>query len=159
MCRKQAWIDIMETQEPNNQGARQLRLQRLHNELVQFIIHEGRFVSERTSIFLLFNSIFFTGFLLLRAQINVTGWALTAGVLISIFGILISVIQIFLIGRNIAAANFWRSTIRLIEEDNDFWWPRRTGQDRDLDFFSARSLVPCKAKVLVRVGCHFAWGE
>lgn len=121
-------------------SARNRRLQHLHGIMVELVMHEGRFVSERTNLFLLFNSILFAGFLILRTQAQTETWlTLAAGTLVPILGIGFSFVQKRLIGSNIAAANFWRSTAGLIQEDEDFWWPRKTIHDCDLDFFHART--------------------
>ena len=119
---------------------RSQRLQHLHDNLVQLVIHEGRFVSERTNIFLLFNSLFFAGFVVLRVQpLAETGWTLAATVLVPALGLMIGGLQILLISKNVVAANFWRNTAKLIQEDGDFWWPGRKDGDDDLGFFIARS--------------------
>ena len=118
---------------------RQQRLEHLHNMLVQLIMHEGRFISERTNNFLLYNSFFFAGFIILMTQVqDPTAWSLAISALISFIGILFSGLHILVIGQNISSANFWRSTVGIIEEDSDFWWPQKTDGDTDLDFFHAR---------------------
>lgn len=129
-----------EMTENERRQRRQQRLQHLHGMLVQLVMHEGRFVSERTNNFLLYNSIFFGGFLLLRTQLQQqTGWSMAAGIAISSVGIIFSFLFFIIIGRTIASANFWRSTAGLIQQDPDFWFPGETIQDADLDFFSARN--------------------
>ena len=54
----------MNEEEHPNLSRRHDDLWRLYEILVQLVMHEGRFISERTNNFLLFNSILFTGFLL-----------------------------------------------------------------------------------------------
>jgi hypothetical protein len=48
--------------EHDDRLKRHERLRYLHEILVQLVMHEGRFISERANIFLLFNSILFTVF-------------------------------------------------------------------------------------------------
>ena len=96
-------------------------------------------MSDRSNLFLLIHSIFFAGFILLRTQTTIeTGFTLAAGIVVSVFGISFSLAQVFIIGSNVEAANFWRSTAGLIQSDDDFWWPTRTKSDIDLDFFHSR---------------------
>jgi len=112
---------------------------RMYAILAQLVMHEGRFISERTNNFLLFNSILFGGFLLLATRANTfTVWASILSIALPVAGIVISFFHFVIIYRNVDAANFWRSTIRLIEEDPDFW-EVKAEKDTDLDLFSARS--------------------
>jgi len=115
------------------------RLKNLYTTLVQLIIHEGRFVSERTSNFLLFNSILFASFILISTQIKeVDILILSLKLLLSVVGFIICIFQYSIINSTIDAANFWRSSIRLIEEDPDYWYPNKEDGDKDLDIFKAR---------------------
>lgn len=123
----------------NSAEARSDRLHHLHNNVVQLAIHEARSLSERTNILLLLNSIFFTGFLLVRTMTeNETVWTILVSLLVPILGIAINILTIFVIGRTIAAGDFWRTTAGLIEADDGFWWPKKVEADTDLDFFLAR---------------------
>jgi hypothetical protein len=123
-------------------GVRHKRLQDLYGILVQLVMHEGRFVSERTNSFLLFNSFFFAGFtalLSLPAGNNKTGIFYLELALPAV-GLIMSVLHSIIITRNMDAADFWRSSIGLIEDDSDFWYPQpKTKKDMDLDIFTARS--------------------
>jgi hypothetical protein len=115
------------------------RLQYLYGILVQLVMHEGRFVSERTNNFLLFNSILFTGFLFLSSQVgNINAWIIAFKVVLPAVGLVMSVLHSISIARTIDAADFWRSSIGLIEEDSDFWYPAKVKKDTDLDIFRAR---------------------
>src|SRR2546422_8732610 len=95
------------------------RLRYLHQSLVSLLLREGSFVSERTSIFLIFNSIFFAGFLLLRTHAIQAPWNVLANSLISVVGIVFAILQSLVISQTKNAAKFWRATILLIEQDAD----------------------------------------
>ena len=123
--------------KPDKQLKRHERLQHLYDILVQLVMHEGRFISERTNNFLLFNSILFTGFILLLTPIeNTDSWISTIKILLPAAGLVISVLHSVSIARTINAADFWRSSIGLIEKDADFWYPGKTKKDIDMDIFS-----------------------
>lgn len=125
--------------KPDKQLKRHDRLQHLYKILVQLVMHEGRFISERTNNFLLFNSILFTGFILLLTPIeNTNSWISAIKVLLPAVGLVISILHSVSIARTIDAADFWRSSIGLIEKDTDFWYPAKTEKDADLDIFWAR---------------------
>ena len=129
----------MNESEEHKPIKRHKHLQHLHGILVQLVMHEGRFISERTSNFLLFNSILFAGFLLLSTQVgNIGIWAIALKVALPAVGLIMSVLHSISIARTIDAADFWRSSIGLIEEDSDFWYPTKLGRDADLDIFRAR---------------------
>lgn len=126
--------------ETDNQKERHKRLKDLYNNLVQLVMHEGRFISERTNNFLLFNSILFASFILISTQtqkvdISIIGFKL----ILSIVGLVITIFQYFIINRTLDASNFWRSSIGLIEEDTDYWYPKKEKNDKDLDIFKARN--------------------
>jgi hypothetical protein len=102
-------------------------------------MYEGKFVSERTNNFLIFNSILFTSFLLLSTQVgNVNLWVIILKVVLPIIGFLMVLLHFINITRTIDAADFWRSSIGLVEEDPDFWYPAKVERDTDLDIFRAR---------------------
>ena len=125
--------------EYNHQSKRYERLWHLYGILVQLVMHEGRFVSERTNNFLLFTSILFAGFLLLSTQVgNISIWIIALKVALPIVGLVMSVLHSVSIARTIDAADFWRSSIGLIEEDPNFWYPAKAERDNDLDIFRAR---------------------
>ncbi|WP_440953650.1 hypothetical protein [Methanococcoides sp. FTZ1] len=114
-------------------------LMHIYEILTQLVMHEGRFISERTNNFLLFNSIFFTGFLVLANQISETNICfIILKIAIPIVGLMMSVLHSVTISNTINAANFWRSSIGLIEDDDDYWYPSKIEQDTDLDIFKAR---------------------
>jgi hypothetical protein len=50
----------------------------------------------------------------------------------------LSVVQPFIVARTLDALNFWRSTLGLIEDDPDFWYPCKVEGDTDLDVTRAR---------------------
>lgn len=125
--------------ERDSQLKRHERLQYLYGLLVQLVMHEGRFVSERTNIWLLFNSILFTGFLvLLTQQYNINIWINALKAALPAVGLAMSVLHFISIVRTMHTNSFWVSSIRLIEEDPDFWCPVKTERDNDLDIFIAR---------------------
>jgi len=126
------------------------RLRYLHGTLVQLLIAEGRFISERTNIFLVFNSLFFGGFVLLRTQTLQNPWNIGASILISGVGLIFTVFQFLIISENKSAADFWRNTIVKIENDADFWHEKTSG-DTDLDFFAARQRLPAGKSKFLRV--------
>ncbi|OGH05790.1 MAG: hypothetical protein A2W22_01730 [Candidatus Levybacteria bacterium RBG_16_35_11] len=121
------------------QSERHEHLHKTYEILVQLLMHEGRFISERTNHFLVFNSFLFATLLLLPNQV---GWIYALRVTIPIFGFLMSVLHSIIISRTMNAADFWRSSIGLIEKDSDFWYLDKVDgdiRDTDLDIFTARS--------------------
>jgi hypothetical protein len=125
--------------ESDDRLKRHERLRYLHEILVQLVMNEGRFISERTNNFLLFNSILFTGFLLLSIQIDkINAWIIVLKVALPTVGLVMTILHSISIARTIDAADFWRSSIGLIEEDPDFWYPTKAERDADLDVFKAR---------------------
>ena len=121
------------------QSERHEQLHKTYAILVQLLMHEGRFISERTNHFLVFNSFLFATLLLLPNQV---GWIYALRVTIPIFGFLMSVLHSIIISRTMNAADFWRSSIGLIEKDSDFWYLDKVDgdiRDTDLDIFTARS--------------------
>lgn len=98
-------------------------------------MHEGAFVSDRTNIYLLFNSILFATLFLLPSQ---TSNIDILRVTLPVVGLIMSVFHSAIIAHTIEAGDFWLSTICLIEEDQDFWYPKKVKKDNDLDVFAAR---------------------
>jgi hypothetical protein len=103
--------------------------------LVQLLLREGGLISERTNNFLTLNYVLFATFLVLPKQV---GWIESLRVILPIVGLIMSVLQFKIIARSIDAADFWRSSIGLIEEDSDFWYRAKEDKDKDLDIFLAR---------------------
>lgn len=87
-----------------------------HAMLLQLLMHEGRFISERTSNFLLCNSILFTGILLLMSQIG-NMWGLVLKLTLCIFGIVMSAFHYIVIRYTLQAADFWRKQLIQIEKN------------------------------------------
>ena len=125
--------------EHDHKLKRHEHLKHTYEILTQLVMHEGRFISERTNNFLLFNSILFTGFLILANQISDTNiYFIVLKIAIPIVGLMMSVLHSVTVSGTINAADFWRSSIGLIETDLDYWYPEKIEQDNDLDIFSAR---------------------
>lgn len=110
-------------------------LHKTYETLVQLIMHEGAFVSDRTNIYLLFNSILFATLFLLPSQ---TSNIDVLRVTLPVVGLIMSVFHSAIIAHTIEAGDFWLSTICLIEGDQDFWYPEKVKNDNDLDVFAAR---------------------
>jgi hypothetical protein len=122
--------------DPNLLANRHEHLHKTYEILVQLIMHEGAFVSERTSNFLMFNSILFATLVILPTQISSFD---ALRITLPVIGLIMSVIHSVIITHTMDAADFWRSSICLIEEDQCFWYPEKVKNDDDLDVFSARS--------------------
>jgi hypothetical protein len=130
-------IQALEIDEPKYYlvEKRHEHLHKTYETLVQLIMHEGAFVSDRTNIYLLFNSILFATLFLLPSQtINIDVLRVT----LPIVGLIMSVFHSAIIAHTIEAGDFWLSTICLIEKDQDFWYPEKVKNDNDLDVFTAR---------------------
>ena len=84
---------------PTN-AIRHERLKFMYDKLLQLIIHEGRFVSERTNALLVVNTIFLTGFVVLLTQNPSTdNWMLGLQIYIPVIGIFISATHSVLMAR------------------------------------------------------------
>jgi hypothetical protein len=108
------------------------RLVALHGKVLQLVLHESRFVLDRTNTFLLTTSFLFAAFGISYQAHN------PMSIAIPIVGLALSLVHPFLIARTISALEFWRSTAGLVETDPDYWYPGKTPLDADLDFTSAR---------------------
>lgn len=121
---------------------RHVRLWHMYSMLLQLIMHEGRFVSERTSNFLLWNSIFFAGFLFLAIEVVAVRTEILAFKLaVPIVGITMSVFHHLVIRHNLQARDFWRDRLIQIENDPDFWYPAKVAGDNNLNIIQARHAV------------------
>lgn len=134
---------IMKKNEMNDvrqkSSKRQDYLWHLYEVLIQLVIHEGRLISERTSNFLLFNSILFGGYLILTTQVsNDNGHIVILKVFIPIIALLMCLFQYFIITYNRDSANFWGRSLKLIEKDPDFCGHNNVNRNIDLDIFTAR---------------------
>ncbi len=124
--------------ERSRKSERHEHLHKTYEILVQLLMHEGRFISERTNHFLVFTTFLFATLLYLPKQV---GWINVLRVIIPIFGFLMGVLHSIIISRTMNAADFWRSSIGLIEKDLDFWYTDKVegdARDTDLDIFTAR---------------------
>lgn len=149
-------MDILGEDDPNcdllgsNLNLLANRHEHLHQTyeiLVQLIIHEGTFISDRTSNFLMFNSILFATLIILPTHV---GSFDALRVTLPVMGLIMSVIHSVIITHTMDAADFWRSSICLIEEDQCFWYPEKVKNDDDLDVFSARNRLRLKDRNLTR---------
>ncbi len=123
------------------------RLWSLYSLLLQLVMHEGRFVSERTNNFLVWNSIFFAGFLFLATQLSDRSvWTLALKLAVPTLGIAMSIFQYIVIRHTLDAAHFWRDRLRQIEADADFWYPDKVRGDKDLDIIEARHKAAKEAR-------------
>jgi hypothetical protein len=120
-------------------AARQARLQATYSHLLDLLLHESRFVLERTNTYILTNSILFTGYVVCASSRGIS--SVLRGILIvllPLLGVFISAVQPLILARTIDALAFWRASLGLIEQDPDFWYPERTELDIDLDLTKAR---------------------
>ncbi len=113
------------------------RLHRTYEMLVQLVMYEGTLISDRTNSYLLFNSILFATLAILPNRAGCIDILIILKMAFPILGLTMSVFQSIIIARTIDAADYWRSTIGLIEKDQDFWSEKKPN-DIDLDVFSAR---------------------
>lgn len=127
---------MIDSPEPRRLRRERLRLQ--YRVGLDLLINETRLVLERGNIFLLANSILFTGFVVLMAQDDSSLPLSLLAIGLSVVGLSLSVAQPYLIARTIEASNFWRATIKLIEKDPDFWHPSKLPADDDLDVMLAK---------------------
>jgi hypothetical protein len=127
----------LEIEESNNNlvANRHDHLHKTYDTLVQLIMHEEEFVSDITNNYLVFNSILFATLVLLTSQ---TGMIAVLRVALPFIGLIMSALHSTIIAHTLEAEDFWRSTIRLIEKDQDFWYPEKLKADDDLDVFTAR---------------------
>ncbi|WP_192348634.1 NUDIX hydrolase [Algoriphagus sp. Y33] len=126
--------------DPLHQVQRYSRLQETYSNLIQLITNEAIITLNRTNNFLLFSSVFFAGYGLLFQQNAKSELAQVSIILsvLSVIGIAMCFLHSVSIARSKEVANFWRSSIGLIEDDIDFWHPIKSRFDNDLDIFKAR---------------------
>jgi hypothetical protein len=130
-------IKSLDINEPKYDLAekRHEHLHKTYETLVQLIMYEGAFISDRTNIYLLFNSILFATLFILPSQ---TSKIDVLRVTLPVIGLIMSVFHSAIIAHTIEAGDFWLSSVCLIEEDQDFWYPKKVKNDNDLDVFAAR---------------------
>jgi hypothetical protein len=121
------------------QAERRNRLQYLHGALIDLLMNEGHLITERTNNFLILNSILFAANILLVIENNNTLICLILKIVLPILGILTCYFHILTISLAFEVAIFWRTSIGLIETDEDFWYPSRTEMDEDLDIMIAKT--------------------
>lgn len=126
------------TRDIPGRQARHERLRSLHAAVLQLVLHESRFVLERTNSYLVANSLLLTGFFVALSQQGDSPAASVLTLALPVFGLVLSAVQPVLIARTITALEFWRTSLVLIEGDNDYWFPAKRDADIDLDITSAR---------------------
>ena len=113
----------------SNQTQEQLRF--LYDKSLQLLLSEVTLVSERTNIFLLFNTILFAAFVILEFQSNISNeWTKTISLVASIVGLIFCGFSHILIKQANNAADRWRDKMIKIENNPIFW----TGIDNPKDF-------------------------
>jgi ADP-ribose pyrophosphatase YjhB (NUDIX family) len=140
VTRRESMLQGAATLEPLQQAARRERLQATYGAAISLLLQEAKTSIDRTNIFLLFSSLLLTVFAILR-QVDVEPkFDFLDPVLfwLPIVGILMCPFHVASIVRAKEAADFWRGSTRIIEEDADFWYPGKLKIDADLDIFLAR---------------------
>jgi len=100
----------------------QEQLRFLYDKLLSLLINETSLISERTNIFLVFNTILFAAFVILKAQVTPqTNWTLAGNLTISVSGLIFCLLFHYLIRAAIRAAKIWRGLLNKIEGENVFW--------------------------------------
>lgn len=120
---------------------RQQRLQLLYEHCQNLLLHESRFVIERSTSFLSANALLFAGFVVISTQTGAhpSGWVQALRAAICVLGLSFSAAHPLIIAQTLDALDFWRNTLGLIEQDPDYWYPTDPERDQDLDLFSARA--------------------
>lgn len=137
-------MDEQHSRESENVERRQQRLQHLYTSTQALLLHESRFIVDRSNNFLSTNSILFAGFLLLATRTDSGGgeWPELLRLGLSAMGVAFCIAQPIIMARTVSALEFWRNTLGLIEADPDFAYPphpSRPELDSDLDVFAARA--------------------
>lgn len=88
-----------------------------HEKYLELYIHEDKTITERTTIFVLFNTILFTLFIPMVANSDYA--SLLFSMLISLAAVVIGIFQIFIIIRATIARNIWRHEFREIGKKID----------------------------------------
>jgi hypothetical protein len=128
----------MGAQSAKGRTQRQHRLQMQYDACQNLLIHDSRFVLERSTSFLAANSLLFAGFTVLTTSSSASIWLDILRVSICMVGFVFSLAHPLIIAQTLEALDFWRNTLALIERDPDYWYPR-TSMDKDLDFILARA--------------------
>lgn len=130
-------IRALDIGESNNNlvASRHDHLHKTYETLVQLIMHEEELVSDIIDNYLTFNSILFATLVLLTNQ---NGMIAILRVTLPVLGLIMSILHSTIIAHTLEASDFWRSTICLIEKDQDFWYPGKVKDDSGLDVFTAR---------------------
>ena len=134
-------MSINHKDDDNKQNTlRHERLKFTYDKLTLLLINEANLISSRTYNFLTFNSILFAGYLLLNNQpsTNCYQTKLIINIVLPVSGIIFSLFHSASIIRTIESADYWRSSIGLIEDDPDFWNAIKSDYDIDLDIFRAK---------------------
>lgn len=118
---------------------RSKRLQYLHGTSIDLLMNEGHLITERTNNFLLFNSILFAAYILLMLENNYIPICSILKLILPILGIITCYFHILTISLAFEVATFWRTSIGLIEKDEDFWYPPDSTKDKDLDIMTAKT--------------------
>ena len=81
----------MSENNTNDYKLRREKLEFLYERLFELIIHEGRYVSERTNVFLIFNGVLFAAFSILKVEIQDPNfWSVGSSIGIGTIGIIVS---------------------------------------------------------------------
>lgn len=126
--------------EPRQQAGRRERLQATYNASLNLLLQEAKAGIDRTNIFLVFSTLLFTTFAIIR-QTDIKDKIDSPDLILfwlPVIGIAMCLFHVATLGRAKDAADFWRGSIRLIEQDQDFWYPGKMKVDNDLDIFHAR---------------------
>lgn len=135
-------MDENKTQKETDKQSKSKQLHFLYGRLFELIIHEGRYVSERTNAFLIFNGILFAGFSILKVEAaDLTFWTTLGTLVIAIVGLYLVILFILIFGQNVYASNYWKKHLQNIEKDADFWYPlRKSDVGKDMDIFTCRDI-------------------
>jgi len=115
------------------------RLRYLYEALIHLLINEGHLITQRTNNFLILNSILFAAYILLVVRDKYTFICFILKIVLSILGVLTCYFHVATISLAFELAKFWRSSIGLIEKDEDFWYPSFPTMDKDLDIMQAKT--------------------
>lgn len=124
---------------PGNTNARHDRLRYLHSACLTLLVSEIRLSSERMSVFLVGTSILVAGFVGAAQNPSDSAFTKALTIVIPAIGLAFCITVVAVMARGKSATEFWRSTLVLIESDDDFWDPGRVHADEDLDITAARA--------------------
>jgi hypothetical protein len=118
---------------------RSKRLQYLHGALINLLMNEGHLITERTNNFILLNSILFAAYILIIVDDDYIPICSNLKLVLPILGIFTCYFHISTTSLAFEVATFWRTSIGLIEKDEDFWYPPCPAKDKDLDIIIAKT--------------------